>query len=111
MSETTANMDRGWNHLRLWPLSASSSSSASDSASSASPPVPAPSRSSAASDDFDALVARFFSGQLWNSKKGESHDHRPSPRFDFAISFDLRRKISSTALRFFSGFGLTRRDP
>jgi hypothetical protein len=51
------------------------------------------------------------SGRLWNSKsKGESHNHRPSPCFDF-VDFDLRREIGLTALKFFSGFRVTRRDP
>jgi hypothetical protein len=52
----------------------------------------------------------WFRTALERKKQGESHNHRPSPRFDL-VDFDLRREIGLTALRFFSGVRLTRRDP
>src|SRR5260370_38557299 len=60
----------------------------------------------------DALVARFSPhGYLVQKNKGESHKRRPSPCFDFADFFGLRRKNHSTASRFSFGFGLKRRGP
>jgi len=93
MSQSTANMDRGGiifdcGRCPLRPHPPPPTLLPPRRHRSLLPPAPPPRPTILTRSSQDS-----FRTALELKKKGESHDHRPSPRFDFAISFDLRRNL------------------